>query len=215
MSDPIRVLIVEDQRLMGEVLALMLGREDDIRVVGLATSVADAIRHAREQRPDVVLMDYHLPDGKGTEAAQVIHQDLPRVAVVMLTAESEEAALGAAVEAGACGFLAKSQAAQEVTTAVRRAAAGELLIPAGTLTRLLRGRGTRQNAPRRYEGAALTAREQQVLRLMARGLDSRDMAQQLGIGCTTVRSHVEGVLGKLHAQSRLQAVARARQSGLV
>jgi DNA-binding NarL/FixJ family response regulator len=139
MPEPIRVLIVDDFRVIAEALAAVLGRESDLEMVGVAFTVAEAIRVAARERPDVVVLDYHLPDGTGAEAATAIRQELPRVAVVMLTSESDEAARHAVREAGACGFVTKSQAVAELSAAVRRAAAGEALLPPPVEARLIRG----------------------------------------------------------------------------
>jgi DNA-binding NarL/FixJ family response regulator len=218
VADPIRVLIVEDHRVLAEGLQLALERHADLRVAGLASTVAEATRLAAEERPDVVLMDHHLADGTGVEAARAIRAQLPDVVVVMLTGDTSEEVLLAAVEAGACGFLLKSQAVMaEVADAVRRAAAGEMLIPANTLVALIarQGRRARQESERSRLLGLLTPREREVLGLMARGLDNRAIAAQLVVSFTTVRGHVQSILEKLGAHSKLEAVARASEYGLL
>jgi DNA-binding NarL/FixJ family response regulator len=217
MSEPIRVLIVEDHRVLAEGLELALGRHDDLTVVGIAGTVAEATELAHQERPDVVLMDFHLPDGTGAQVAATIRGKLPDVAVVILSGDSSEEAMLAAVEAGAVGFLSKSQAAAQVATAVHRAADGEMLIPAATLAGLV----ARQRQRARAESErtrlvdALTPREREILQLMAQGLDNRAVADQLVISFTTVRGHVQNILGKLGAHSKLEAVARAGEYGLL
>ncbi len=217
MSGQIRVLIVEDHQLLAEGLALALGRHADLQVVGAAGTVAEGTRLALETRPDVILLDYHLPDGRGTQVASVIRQQLPRTAIVVVTGETGEAALLDAVVAGACGFLLKAQTTTEVVTAVRRAAEGEMLIPAATLAALVGQQ--REQAQQESERAAwrgrLTPREQAVLRLMAQGLDTRAIAARLVVSPTTVRTYSQNVLEKLGAHSRLEAVARASHYGLL
>ena len=217
MSGPIRVLIVEDHQLLAEGLALALGRHADLQVVGAASTVAEGTRLALETRPDVVLLDYYLPDGRGTQVASVIRQQLPRTAIVVVTGETGEAALLDAVAAGACGFLLKSQTTTEVVTAVRRAAEGEMLIPAATLAALVGQQRERaqQESERAVWRKRLTPQEQAVLRLMAEGLDTRAIAARLVVSPTTVRTHVKNVLEKLGAHSRLEAVARASHYGLL
>jgi DNA-binding NarL/FixJ family response regulator len=216
-SRPIRVLIVEDHRILAEGLELTLQRHGDLTVVGLAGSVAEASQIALRERPDVILMDFHLPDGTGAQAAATIREQLPDVAVVILSGDTSEAALIAAVEAGASGFLSKSQATVQVTEAVRRAADGEMLIPAATLAGLVARQ--RQRALVESERARLlvllTPRETEILRLMAQGFDNRAIADQLVISFTTVRGHVQNLLTKLGAHSKLEAVARAGQLGLL
>ncbi len=217
VSEPIRVLIVEDLRVLAEGLELVLGRHGDMQVVGLAGTVAEATRMAAEQRPNIVLMDYYLPDGTGAQAATAIRRDLPEVGVVMLTAETNQDSLLAAVEAGACGYLQKTQAASQVVDAVRRAAEGEMLIPAATLAGLVARQRERlhEQSERTRLLAALTPREREILTLMAQGLDNRAIAEQLVISFTTVRGHVQSILQKLGAHSKLEAVARASEYGLV
>jgi len=217
VADQTRVLIVEDHQILAEGLALALGRHDDLLVVGLAGTVAEAVAMADRERPDVVIMDYHLPDGTGAQAALAIRQHLPEAAIVILTADASDEVLTAAVEAGACGFLLKSNAAAQVIDAVRRAADGEMLIPAATLARLI-GRQrerVRREAERSSLMEKLTPRELEVLGLMARGLDNRAIAQQLVLSYATVRGHVQNILSKLGAHSRLEAVARAVEYGLL
>lgn len=217
MADQTRVLIVEDHLILAEGLALALGRCDDLLVVGLAGSVAEAVALADQEVPHVVLMDYHLPDGTGAQAALAIRRRLPEAAIVMLTADASDEVLMAAVEAGACGFLLKSNAAAQVIEAVRRAADGEMLIPAATLARLI-GR-QREQARRQAERSRLleklTPRELEVLALMARGLDNRAIAHRLVLSYATVRGHVQNILSKLDAHSKLEAVARAVEYGLL
>lgn len=217
MAEPIRVLIVEDLQVLAEGLELVLGRNADMQVVGLAGNRAEAERLAGETRPNVVLMDYYLPDGTGAEAAVAIRQAVPDVVVVMLTAESNPDALLAAVEAGASGYLLKSQAAAQVVDAVRRAAEGEMLIPAATLAGLV----SRQRARAQHEAertrllGILTPRESEILGLMAQGFDNRAIAEQLVVSFTTVRGHVQNILTKLNAHSKLEAVARASEYGIL
>lgn len=217
MAEPLSVLIVEDHRLMAEGLASLLGEEPELKVVGTAASVKEAIDAARTMRPQVVLMDFRLPDGDGAEATERIRKEHPEMAVLFLSADVSDDAMMRAVDAGACGYVSKAASADELTNAIRRAGEGEFLLPAATMSRLL----ARQREARRSEAAReklaeeLTAREHDVLKMMATGLDNYDIADRLGIGYGTVRSHVRGVLEKLGARSRLQAVALARENGLI
>jgi DNA-binding NarL/FixJ family response regulator len=186
-------------------------------VVGIARRVADAVSLASETRPDVLLLDYYLPDGTGTEAAAVIRQELPEVAIVVLTAETSDEALLAAIEVGACAFLEKSQTTLEVVDAIRRGAAGEILIPATVLVGLIARQAERaQHDTRRHEmEQRLSQREHEILCLVADGLSNQAIAARLVISMATVRTHVQTILQKLGAHSKLQAVALASRYGLL
>ena len=214
---PITVLLVEDHVLVAEGLAAMLNASGDVRVVGTSASAIDAARAAAECQPDVVVMDSHLRDGSGADAAIRLREQLPRVPIVFLSADESEAAMIAAVRAGACAYLPKSRATVDVVEAVRRAAEGEMLIPAAQLARLLARSHemARDDAERRRLLDSLTPREQEVLALMAEGLDNRTIAAELSIGFTTVRGHVQNILEKLDAHSKLEALACAARYGLL
>lgn len=217
MAEPITVLIVEDHRLMVEGLAALLGETSGLKVVGTAGTINEAVDAARMLQPQVVLMDFRLSDGTGDEATVRIRAEHPEVAVLFLSADVSDEAMMRAVDAGACGYVSKAATAEELVNAIRRAAEGEFLLPAATMSRLLarQREARRTQATRERLAEELTAREREVLKMMAAGLDNYDIADKLGIGYGTVRSHVRGVLEKLGARSRLQAVALARDSGLI
>jgi two-component system response regulator DevR len=213
----INVLLVEDHRLVFEGLSSLLSEYPDLSVIGNAATVADAVENASSLRPDLVLMDYRLPDGDGAQATEQIRARLPDTAVLFLSADLSEASMIRAVEAGACGYVSKASSAEELVDAIRRAADGEFLLDPATMARLFtqRRQAQRQESERIAIGVDLTTREREVLGLMARGMDNYEVAAELGIGYGTVRGHVRGVLEKLASRSRLQAVAIARQAGLV
>ena len=217
MSEKISVLLVEDHRLMFEGLSSLLAEYSDIDVVGVATTVADSIEKAALLRPDLVLMDYRLPDGDGAQASERIRTGQPDTAILFLSAEPSDSAMMRAVEAGAAGFVSKAASAEVLVSSIRKAAAGEFLLEAATMARLLEHRRRDQSAAtaRAQLMAELTGREREVLKLMGRGLDNFEIADELGIGYGTVRGHVRGVLEKLGVHSRLQAVAEARKAGLI
>ncbi len=214
---PIQVLIVDDHRLVAEGLEALLGACDDMRVLGAAGTAAEAVRMADEHPPDVIVMDFRLPDASGADAATTIRGRHPGAAVVFVSGDDSEDALLDAVRAGGCAFVPKSQAAADVATAVRRAAEGEMLISPDRLSALLARIQERahDDAAKQRLLADLTPREKQILRLMAEGLDNRAIAEQLVISFTTVRGHVQHVLEKLDAHSKLEAVARAARVGLL
>jgi two-component system, NarL family, response regulator DevR len=217
MPGKINLLLVEDHRLMFEGLSSLLAEYSDINVLGVATTVADAIAKASLLKPDLVLMDYRLPDGDGAQASERIRALLPDTAVLFLSADPSESAIVRAVEAGASGYVSKAASAEELVGSIRKAADGEFLLEAATMGRLLeQRRQTQQRATeQRRLSSDLTGREHDVLRLLAQGMDNFQIAEELGIGYGTVRGHVRGVLEKLGAHTRLQAVAEARKAGLV
>ena len=213
----IGVLIVEDQRILAESLAALLERDDALKVVGIAFTAGEAVARAREDRPDVVLMDFRLPDGSGAEAAARIRSEGTAEAIVFLTGDESEAALAEALEAGAAGFLPKSEALDNVVDAIKRAGRGNMLIQPRDVQRAFAEIRARRRAAHDREQVlkALTARERDVLRLLSDGHDVASIAGKLRIAPLTVRTHVRSLLAKLDAHSQLQAVARARALGII
>jgi DNA-binding NarL/FixJ family response regulator len=208
---PYRVLIVEDHQVVAEGLAVLLDEQPDLDVIGWAASVADAERLAAAEPADVVVLDYWLPDGTGAQAVAALRAYRPDATMVFLSADDSDEVILAALEAGASGYLVKSAGGADVAVAVRRAAEGEILMPARQLAALLtrRREQARQQTERSRQMASLTARERQILGLMSEGMDNREIAVRLGISYATVRSHVRHLLGKLGARSKLEAVVRA------
>jgi DNA-binding NarL/FixJ family response regulator len=213
----INVLLVEDHRLMFEGLTSLLAEYPDLNVAGVATSVADAVEKALLLKPDLVLMDYRLPDGDGAQASERIRAKLANTVILFLSADPSEAAMIRAIEAGASGYVSKSAPAEELVSAIRRAAEGEYLLEAATMARLLEQRKTpqSQNSGQPEVDHELTSREKEVLVLLARGLDNAKIASELGVAVGVIRNNVRSALGKLGAHSRAQAVANARRAGIV
>lgn len=209
---PIRVLIVEDQRVLAEAVALSLQQERDITVVGRESDADGAVRAVRGTSPDVVVMDYHLPERDGLAATKEIHEIRPGLPVIMLTGDTSDDVLLAALNSGVNGFLVKDEPFAELIASVRRAAQGEVIWPADRLARLL-ARGPRPPADG-HAGSTLTDRERDVLALMCEGLDNKSIASRLGISLTTVRGYVQSILAKLGVHSKLEAVVLASRSGL-
>ena len=205
----IRVMIVEDHQIVTEGLVALLNGQPDIEVVGTAGSVAESVPRAQELAPDVLLLDFRLPDGTGAEAAARIREDRPDMKLIFLSRDDSDAARMAAVEAGASAFLHKSRAATDVVAAIRVVAGGGSLITPRTISTLL-GRRRKVTA----QLSTLTARERAVLRLVAAGVPSREIATQLGISYTTVRTHIRSLGRKLDVHSKLEAIAKARELGL-
>lgn len=192
---------------------MLIDAAPDLTVVGRAHTAADGLRIAADSRPDVVLLDYHLPDREGAEATLLFKALVPETAVIILTSDARDEVLLASFEAGATGYLPKTRAARQVLEAIRLAAAGEILISGPTLARMLRYKA---DAARETDGVShLTARELDVLKAMAQGLDTTAIADRYSLTIATTRTYVQTILRKLDAHSRLQAVVRASELGLL
>lgn len=211
MGGRIRVLICEDHHVVAQGLAMVLGAESDIEVVGVAGSVAEVRQMVVSRRPQVVLMDYGLPDGDGVSATAAIKASQPDVQVIMLTSYVDEDVLVAAIQAGCTGYVTKHKGADELTAAVRLAAEGEALVSPDMLARLL----PRLRRGNHGLGWDLTPRERQVLDLLATGESKEAIAHRLFLSTNTVRNHIQNILTKLGAHSRLEAVAAAAREGLL
>ena len=211
---PIRVLIVEDHPVVAEGLACLLRSYDDLAVIAIAASVADAIPALEGACPDVAVVDFHLPDGTGADAADRIRAQC-QAAIVFLTADDSDERLLQAIESGASGYLLKSVSGAEIVASIRAAAAGETLIPAGAIATALaeRAKVAREQSRNEQLLASLTPREREILALMIDGADNRAVAEQLHISYATVRTHVRSILAKLDARSQLDAVTKAIQIG--
>ncbi len=206
----IRVLIVEDHQVVADGLSALLNDQPDMTVVGIAASVTDSIARALDAKPDVALVDFRLTDGTGADAGLGIRQVWPDTRLIFLTREDSDAARFAAIEAGASAFIHKSQAAAEVVQAIRTVAAGGTLFTPRTIATLL---NRRREMDSQLE--SLTPRENEVLRLMAEGTSSREIAVKLGISYTTVRTHIRSLGSKLGVHSKLEAIVKARELGLI
>jgi len=206
----ITVLIVDDHSMVADGLKRLLEHEDDIDVVGIANTAADALARVFELRPKVVLMDYRLPDGDGITTATRIFKMLPETQVVIVTGSGDEDTVSEALHAGCIGYLEKTMALDRIGPAVRQAARGELVVSASDLARAMR---MPSPAGRRTE--ELTEREIEVLELLAVGLANREIADRLYLSVHTVRSHIRALLSKLGAHNRLEAVALARRQHLI
>jgi two-component system, NarL family, nitrate/nitrite response regulator NarL len=213
----VHVLIVQSHPLLASALARVVDGEADFTVSAVSASGADALEAADIDRPDVVLIDFRLPDVTGPEAARMIQTAHADAAIVFHSADESEAALLDAVDAGATAYLTKNATAGEIVEAVRRASRGEVLIPGELFARAVaRQRGTISGRHVRDKlFAEFTPRELDVLHLLAEGLDTNAMAAQLGIAPHTVEWHVRHVIEKLQVHSKLQAVIAAARRGLI
>jgi DNA-binding NarL/FixJ family response regulator len=218
-SEPIRVLIADDQQLLRAGFRVILQAEPGIEVIGEAEDGAEAVAQARSLRPDVILMDIRMPKLDGLAATEHLMKlpDPPRV--VMLTTFDENEYVVRALRAGAYGFLLKDAPTSRLIAAVRAAAAGDALIEP-SITRRLVEQFVAQPSSQASGGipvalAALTERELEVLRLIARGLSNAEIATEITVAETTVKTHVARLLGKLGLRDRVQAVVLAYESGFV
>jgi two-component system response regulator DevR len=209
-NKPVRVLIVEDHQIVADGLTALLNDQKDMTVVGIVGSVAESAAKAAELLPDIVLLDFRLNDGTGADAAAAIRRVSPNAKHIFLTREDSDVARFAALESGASGFIHKSRAAGEVVDAIRKVAAGGTLITPSAIAALINRR--RQTDSQRE---SLTAREKEVLRLMAEGVSSRDIASKLGISYATVRTHIRSLDAKLGVHSKVQAIVKARELALI
>ena len=216
-DDVLRVMVVDDHTAFAESLREVLGRRAGFELTLSAGTGEEAVRLAEIERPDVILMDQRLPGTSGAETTAQILARRPSTKVVMLTGGGTDDEMLDAVEAGVSGYLMKTARVAEIADAIERVAAGEMLIPAATLSALLqRARErTRVRSDRARLAGSLTPRERDVLRLMAAATETSAIAERLGISVNTARGYVQAVIEKLQAHSRLGAVIRAQELGLL
>jgi len=205
----IRVLITDDHGVVRQGLRMFLSLDPDIQIVGEAQDGQEALAMVRELKPDVVLMDLLMPVMDGLESTRAIRTELPEVEVIALTSVLEGASVTGAVRAGAIGYLLKDTDAEELHRAIKGAAEGRVQLAPEAAARLMR----EVSAPENPE--ALTDRETEVLRLLARGKANKQIASELFMEEKAVKAHVSGILTKLGVRSRTQAALHAVRTGLV
>jgi DNA-binding NarL/FixJ family response regulator len=204
----IRILLADDHAVVRQGLRMFLGLDPELEVVGEAENGEVAVARARELRPDVVLMDLVMPVKDGITAIGEIRAELPDTEVIALTSVLEDASVVGAVKAGAIGYLLKDTQSDELRRAIKAAAAGQVQLSPAAAARLMREVRTPESVE------ALTQRESEVLRALARGLANKEIGRLLEISEKTVKTHVSSVLAKLGVQSRTQAALYAAQHGL-
>ncbi|WP_420819997.1 response regulator [Sinosporangium album] len=212
-GEPIRVLIVDDHALIRRSLELALAAEADIEVVGEASDGQEAVELSDRLLPDVVLMDVRMPRQGGIDATRQIKASVPSTRIIMLTVSDEEEDLFEAIKAGATGYLLKDVQIDEVPDAVRGVHEGQSLINPAMAAKLISefANMSRKEAerPPQLPVPRLTDREMEVLRLVAKGMNNREIAKQLFISENTVKNHVRNILDKLQLHSRMEAVVYA------
>lgn len=217
-QEQIELLICDDHRLLTDTLTSVVSHEPTVRLLPPVHSSEEAVELVREHHPDVVLMDIEFRGAmSGIEATRHIKQMSPATQVVVMTAHEDERLLVEAVEAGASGFLRKTEGVDELMGAIRAAAAGEILVDRVALARLLpqvaRERERRRDAQLLL--SQLTEREREILTLLSEGLRNDEIAARLFISPQTVQTHVRNLLGKLGVHSKLEAVAFAVRNGAI
>jgi DNA-binding NarL/FixJ family response regulator len=217
-GERLRVLVCDDHALFRRGLQMVLEQEADLELVGEASDGVEAVQKAQELMPDVVLMDVRMPKRSGIEAAGDIKDMLPHVKILMLTISDEEADLYEAIKAGASGYLLKEIPIDEVADAIRSGWAGQSRISPSMASKLLTEfAAMSKTADERPQMPApkLTDREMEVLKLVAQGLNNRDIAKELFISENTVKNHIRNILEKLHLHSRMEAVVYAVREKLL
>jgi two-component system response regulator DevR len=209
-SETIRVLIVDDHHVVALGLKALLDEEDDIEVVALANDVRAAVAATKKHNPDVLLMDYRLPDGTGAEAAAQIRNLEGPPNVVMVTAVADRRVLGQALDAGCTGFVSKNADGQDLIDAIRAAASNESYFTPDMLKHLVHLRRFEQ-----VDGAELSDREREVLQLTADGLSPDQIASTLFLSSHTVKNHVRHAMAKLDAHTKLEAVVKAVRARII
>jgi DNA-binding NarL/FixJ family response regulator len=216
-SGPIRVLVVDDQPVFTEMLRLVLDMQPDIKVIGMAFTGHEGLRCALETHPDVLLVDYHMPGMTGLELIRKLREAGETATVLVLTADTDEAVMAEAIDAGAGGYITKQQALNEVVQAVRTASEGEPVVPSFMIPRILSHFHRQQQREHQAEllREKLSAREIQILEQLARGLSNEAIGDLFVLSPNTVRTHIQNILKKMKVHSKLQATTLALQLGIV
>ena len=217
-EDPIRVLLVDDHALFRRGLQATLDLEPGIVVVGECGDGGEALDRATETLPDVILMDVRMPRHDGIQACSAIKEAVPSSKILMLTMSEEEGDLYEAIKAGATGYLLKDLPIDDVASSIRAVHTGQSLISPSLASKLLTEFAAmvkRGDSAQSVPNPRLTAREMEVLRLVARGLNNRDIARELFISENTVKNHVRNILEKLQLHSRMEAVVYAVREKLL
>ena len=219
MTRPIAVLVVDDHPMFAQAIELLIQREDGLEILGSVGSAEEALEWISRRQPDVVLMDIDLPGMDGIEATRRIRSVHPDIQVVAVTGFHEHDVIAAVIEAGACGYVPKTEAPDRVLETVRQAASGEMVLPNGDMLGVLAKLRDRSRARTDSQAAlhSLTPREREVLNMICGGKATAEIAGELFITPSTALTHVKNILGKLGVHSKLEAVTvvmRERQVGL-
>ncbi len=213
MSGRLRVLLVDDHQLFRSGIRALLARQPDIEVVGEAADGLDGVQQARQLRPDVVLLDMHMPGAGGRDVVKTLVEELPDTRVLMLTVSEDAEDLLGTLQAGAAGYLLKNIDADYFVDAIRRAVAGDSVVSPEMTGKLVAGlkRGSVMPSPGHEQ---LSAREREILVALARGASNKEIAREFSLAESTVKIHVQNVLRKLGLHSRVQAAVYAIAHGI-
>ena len=218
MTEAVKVLVVDDHPMFAQAIELLIQREEGLEILGSVSSGEEALEAVLRARPDVVLMDIDLPGMDGIEATRRIRSEHPDIQVVAITGFHEHDVIARAIQAGACGYVPKTEAPDRVLETVKRAASGEMVLPSGDVHAVLAKLKERTRARTDTEAAlaSLTSREREVLNMICDGRSTGEIASALFITPSTALTHVKNILGKLNVHSKLEAatlVMRDRQNG--
>jgi two-component system nitrate/nitrite response regulator NarL len=219
MSEPIRVLIVDDHTLFRSGIKALLARQPGFEVVAEAADALEGIKRAKALKPDVILLDLHMPGMSGKDAVRTLTEEVPGSHIVMLTVSEDAEDLIETLRRGASGYLLKNIDTQTLLDSIRRAAQGESVISAEMTSKLVRGlqaglqSGSGADA-QQADRERLSPREREILRYLARGASNKEIARALEVAESTVKIHVQHILRKLNLTSRVQAAVYAVEAGL-
>jgi two-component system response regulator DevR len=205
------IVIIDDHLLLADAVAGTINSVPDLAVVGIAANCTDGLELVHTARPEVILLDQRLPDGRGTDLLPALLNASPASRILLVTGSDDDDVLRLAIEGGCAGFITKGERAASLLAAVRKAAAGETVLSPANLARLLPAITRRRSRV----GHDLTARELDVLRLLAEGRPTSEIASELFIVHATARNHIQSVISKLGAHSRLEAVTIALREKIV
>jgi NarL family two-component system response regulator LiaR len=217
VTAPIRVLVVDDHRMFAQAIESLLSRDERFEIIGTVGRAEEGLELVKDARPHVILLDLNLPGMHGVEATRLFKACCPGTAILILSAFDDTRSLAKAIEAGASGFVPKTQAVEDLISVIEAAVRGDMVLPAGQITRILEAvRIDREAGGREERGVdQLTQREIQILEVLAEGRATAEIADQLFISRNTVQSHVNSILMKLGARSRLEAVTIAYRNGVI
>jgi len=216
MPDRITILLADDHPLMRLALRSIIEKEADLEVIAEANDGEEAVTAATELVPDVVIMDIMMPRLNGLEATRRIKEQYPNIAVLVLTIHSDREHIFGILEAGAAGYLTKRVFGEEVVSAIRGVVAGDAVLSRDVLRQLLKDSFRYSTKPLPVDNVeTLTSREQQVLKLAARGMSNKEIAQNLGLSTRTIKSYLVDMFTKLRVGSRTEAVITGLQAGLL
>jgi len=211
----IKILLVDDQRLIREGLKTLLELEKDFKVVGEAKNGKDAVEQFRKLRPDVVLMDIRMPEMNGVQATQVIKMNYDSAKIIILTTFDEDEYVFEAIRAGAVGYLLKDVSSEEIASAVRIVSQGGALLQPNVTKKILKEFSTLEKPLLRSENIKLSERDKEIVSLVARGLTNSEIAEKLFLSEGTVKNYISNIFSKLGAKNRASLIEIARKGGLI